>query len=62
MEGIVEWWLLEQRIQQTSSAVEQAIEALAAKGIVEGFRATDGRVHYRLKAGRRSKRGLPPSL
>lgn len=49
LEGIVEWWLLEQQIRQSAAAVEEALQTLVAKRVVEEFQARDGRVHYRLK-------------
>jgi hypothetical protein len=58
LEGIVEWWLLDQQIRQTSSAVEAALRSLVAKQVVEEFRARDGRAHYRLvKTGCRRSAG-----
>jgi len=58
LEGIVEWWLLEQQIRQTSSAVEVALRGLVTKHVVEEFCARDGRVHYRLvKPGCRRNTG-----
>jgi len=50
LEGIVEWWLLEQHIQKSSLVVKEALSALISKGIVTEIRFPDGRIHYCLRA------------
>ena len=52
LEGIVEWWLLEQHVQKSSVVVKEALNALIAKGIVTEIRFPDGRIHYCLRAAR----------
>lgn len=54
LEGIVEWWLLEQQIRHSARTVEEALRILVDKQVVETFHARDGRVHYRLKRPSRS--------
>ena len=47
LEGIVEWWLLERRIENQTAKVKEALAELVAKGLlIEKER--DGRIHYRI--------------
>lgn len=48
VEGIVEWWLLEQRIKQQTAAVKRALSDLVANGLVIESRGRDARAHYRI--------------
>lgn len=48
LEGVIEWWLLEQRIQQTVLDVKAALDKLVAKNMVREIRRADGRVSYSL--------------
>jgi len=48
VEGIVEWWLLEQRIKQATTQVKAALEQLVAEGLVIIREGTAGRVYYRV--------------
>ncbi|MGH7889531.1 MAG: hypothetical protein ACRENF_03165, partial [Thermodesulfobacteriota bacterium] len=48
MEGIVEWWLLEQRIKREAEKVKNALSELVAKGlIIENKRKSSG-AYYRV--------------
>jgi predicted transcriptional regulator len=47
MEGIVEWWLLEQPIKRQTTRVKTALAELVAMGLVLERQGQDGRVHYR---------------
>jgi hypothetical protein len=47
LEGIVQWWLLEQRLYRTTSEVRTALEALVAKGQIVARQGRDGRIYYR---------------
>jgi|HubBroStandDraft_1064217.scaffolds.fasta_scaffold571564_1 hypothetical protein len=49
-EGIVEWWLLEQKIEQAVSVVKAALAKLVAEKKLSARRGADGRFHYRLRA------------
>ncbi len=55
VEGIAEWWLLEQHIRRVSGEVKQAMVELAAKGFVLERRGEDGRVCYRLNPRKRAE-------
>lgn len=48
MEGIAEWWLLEQRIRNAVADVEAALSELVAKGFLVARRGADGRTYYGL--------------
>jgi predicted transcriptional regulator len=48
LEGIVEWWLLEQEIKRRTAAVQEALAELLARGLVQERKGRDGRMHYRL--------------
>jgi len=48
VEGIIEWWLLEQRIKSETEKVKSALSRLVAKGlIVENKRKSSG-AYYRV--------------
>ncbi len=46
LEGISQWWILRQRLQEERSRVEQAMEYLCTQGIVETHRLPDGAILY----------------
>jgi hypothetical protein len=48
VEGIAEWWLLEERIRYMITEVKQALAELVARGMVLERTGRDGRAHYRL--------------
>ena len=48
IEGIVEWWLLEQRIKQATTQVKATLEQLVAEGLVIAREGAAGRVYYRV--------------
>ena len=48
MEGIVEWWLLEQHIRRQTENVRWALKRLVADGLLCEKRGPDGRLHYRV--------------
>jgi hypothetical protein len=56
LEGIVEWWLLEQRIIQQTAEVQEVLADLTARNLLVETRAADGRVHYR--ANRRKAKAI----
>lgn len=51
-EGIVEWWLLEQRIESQAALIKEVLGELAARRLIVGRRAADSRVHYRVNRGK----------
>ena len=48
LEGIVEWWLLEQKIKYQTKLVREAIEELVAKELVLKYEGMNSHTHYRL--------------
>jgi hypothetical protein len=48
VEGIAEWWLLEQHVRYLRGQVKQALAELVAQRMVLERTGRDGRVHYRL--------------
>jgi hypothetical protein len=49
LRGVVEWWLLKQRIVEAASEVEAALGSLVAEGKLSAQAGPDGQVCYRLK-------------
>ncbi len=60
LDGIVSWWLPYQRDRQTVENVEHALDALAAAGVVEKLKRSDGHVIYR-RARHHRGRGTRPA-
>ena len=52
LEGVVEWWLLEQRIRNRAVRVEEALAELVASGLVLERKGRDLRSHYRINPGK----------
>jgi hypothetical protein len=46
LRGIVEWWLMKQRIAQSTADVEAALAKLVAAGKLNARKGADGKVHY----------------
>ncbi len=48
LEGIVEWWLLEQQIKRQTAKVKEALAELVSKGLILERKGKDSRTHYRI--------------
>lgn len=48
LEGVAEWWLLEQKIKNLTAEVKQSLDDLVWRGLVLERRGKDARVHYRV--------------
>jgi hypothetical protein len=48
LQGIVEWWLLEQEIKSRISQVERALKELVSKGLVVERKGEDSQIRYRI--------------
>ncbi len=48
LEGIVHWWLLEQKIKHQTAIVKEAIAELVAKGFILEHTTADSQIHYRI--------------
>ena len=51
-DGIVEWWLLEQRIKFETRNVSEAVARLVAEGLILEHVGSDSRVTYRVNQTR----------
>ena len=54
--GILDWWLLKQRIEESMAHVEAAVASLIAKGKLTAHTGPDGQVHYRIRRNEDRKR------
>jgi hypothetical protein len=52
VEGIVEWWLLAQRITHQRTKVKAALADMVALGLVLERKGPDGRLHYRINTNK----------
>ena len=48
LQGIVEWWLLEQTIKFKKTQVEKALAELIAKGLIIEKKGSDSQTRYRI--------------
>lgn len=48
LEGIVEWWLLDQQIRRSVAEVEAALTQFVSEGLIVTRQGLDGRIRYRL--------------
>ena len=55
MEGIVEWWLLEQEIRRSTALVNAALAELVSQGLVLERLGRDGRTHYRINRNKAAR-------
>lgn len=46
LEGIIHWWLLEQKIKSQMEAVKKALAELVTKGLVIEYQGADSQIHY----------------
>ncbi|HRI13123.1 MAG TPA: hypothetical protein PLX89_08960 [Verrucomicrobiota bacterium] len=52
IEGIAEWWLLEQRIHVALGEIRSALTELAARGFLSVARGRDGRIRFSLNSSK----------
>jgi len=52
LEGIVEWWLLEQKIKYETSRVKEALADLVAMEVLLERKGPDSQIHYRINQSR----------
>jgi hypothetical protein len=50
IDGIVEWWLLEQKIRKQVDMVKEVLADLVNKGLILEVKGADLRIHYRINA------------
>lgn len=65
LEGIVKWWLLEQKIHRSVADAQAALDELVKRKFVLAQETRDGKIHYRMnpekKAGVRRRLNLGSS-
>jgi len=52
LDGIVQWWLLEQKIKYQRNLVKEALAELVDKGLLIESKGCDSQVHYRTNKNR----------
>lgn len=60
LEGIVQWWLLEQEIKKRAAEVKAALDDLVLEGLVIEERGADAQTHYLLNRPLAEEVGLLP--
>lgn len=60
LEGIVEWWLLEQKIARQTEIVKNALADLSDRGLIVSKIGADSRIHYSIE--RRKKKEIEALL
>jgi len=53
LRGVVNWWLPQQRYENSRQRIEQVLSALVAEGLLHRDRLPDGEVLYALNEHRR---------
>ena len=48
LEGIVEWWLLEQQIKFQTARVKDALSDLVVRGLILEKKGSNSQIHYRI--------------
>lgn len=52
LEGIVEWWLLQMKLESNTVKVKEALADLVARGLIIECTGSDSRLRYMIKAGK----------
>jgi methyl-accepting chemotaxis protein len=55
LEGIVEWWLLDRKIQRGITQVKETLEKMIADGLIIERKGSDARVRYVINENRRDE-------
>ena len=55
LEGIVEWWLLEKKIQHNTAEVKSVLDELSEKNLIVEFKAPESRVRYRINRNKKTE-------
>ena len=48
LEGIVKWWLLEQKIKYETARVKEALSDLVSEGLILEKKGSNSQIHYRI--------------
>jgi Fe2+ or Zn2+ uptake regulation protein len=54
VEGIAQWWIKRQRLEETLDQVQQALDRLVARSLVQSHTSAAGGTRYSLRADRGS--------
>lgn len=60
LEGISEWWLLEEKIKRRTSEIREVVADLVRHGLLVEYAGRDARAHYRLKRPREAQAEAGP--
>lgn len=52
LEGIVEWWLLQMKLESNTVKVKEALADLVAKGLIIECTGSDSRLRYMIRNGK----------
>lgn len=55
LEGIAQWWMLEQKIRNETARVEEALERLVRDGLIMKLQGIDSRYRYRINPHMRKR-------
>ena len=55
LQGIMEWWLLEQHIKRQTSVVKSALARLVDEEFLLERKGRDGQIHYRVNRQKRNE-------
>lgn len=55
LEGIVEWWLFQMKLETRTIKVKEAVADLVAKGLILECTGSDSRVRYRINDRKQSE-------
>lgn len=55
LQGITQWWLLENRIEWAIGEVRAALDELVARGLVIAWRTADGQTRYHANPSARAE-------
>jgi hypothetical protein len=55
LEGITEWWLLNQRIHDQVRKIKEAVSRLVEEGWLVEIKGNDSRIRYRLSPARKAR-------
>jgi DNA-binding MarR family transcriptional regulator len=62
LEGILEWWLLNQTIKFEMQTVSEAVASLVAEGLIVERKGRDSRTIYKIKQTKENRRKISNRL
>jgi hypothetical protein len=55
LEGIVEWWLLQMKLETRTTKVKEALAGLVAQDLIMKCTGTDSRLRYRINDSKKAE-------